>query len=190
MARSIVLVRHGATAWSDSGQHTGRTDLPLTQTGEHQATALRPKLAGYSFERVLSSPLQRARRTAELAGFGAVLQTTDLLLEMDYGDDEGRTRTEIRSERPGWDIFTEGPLRGETLGRAAGRAKALLAEVAPVQGDVLLFSHGHMLRILVPTYLGQAPELGRHLDLGPASISVLASSDGYPTIVRWNEPPG
>jgi broad specificity phosphatase PhoE len=190
MARSIVLVRHGATAWSDSGRHTGRTDIPLTQAGERQATALRARLATFSFEGVLSSPLQRTRRTAELAGFGAVVESTDLLLEMDYGDDEGRTRDQIRSERPGWDIFTDGPLRGETVVQVAARATALLAELAPMRADVLLFSHGHMLRILAPTYLGQTPDFGRHLDLGPASISVLASSNGYPTIARWNEPHG
>src|SRR5580658_4700736 len=188
MARSIVLVRHGATAWSDSGRHTGRTDIPLTQTGERQATALRPRLATFSFERAMSSPLQRARRTAELAGFGGVVQPTDLLLEMDYGDDEGRTRAQIRSERPGWDIFTDGPLRGETPVQVAARATVLLAELAPMRADVLLFSHGHMLRILASTYVGQTPDFGRHLDLEPAFISVLASSNGYPTIARWNEP--
>src|SRR5277367_6587460 len=132
MAERIVIVRHGETDWSATGQHTGRTDIPLNAAGEVQAAALRPLLSRFSFERVVSSPLVRARRTAELAGYGARLAVSPLLAEVDYGDDEGRTRAQIRADRPDWDFFKDGPRNGETIEAAAARAKRLLDEVDDV----------------------------------------------------------
>jgi broad specificity phosphatase PhoE len=182
----LVLVRHGSTAWSETGQHTGRTDMPLTALGEQQAAALAPRLAEFRFARVLSSPLRRAVRTAELAGFAGRVETTDLLLEMDYGDDEGRTRDAIRAERPGWDLFLDGPLHGETLAQVAARAAALFHQLEGAAGPLLLVAHGHVLRVLTAVYLGLEPIFGRHLELGPASISVLGTEHEFRTIERWN----
>lgn len=187
MTLRLFLVRHGATEWSELGKHTGRTDLPLTAMGERQAQALAPALAKQTFARVIASPLQRAFRTAELAGFAGRVERNELLLEMNYGDDEGRTRKEIRLERPRWDVFTEGPKNGETLAEVAARAKQLFASLAGTSGDVALFAHGHVLRILAATWLEQPPTLGAQLDLGPASISILGHLHETPAIERWND---
>jgi broad specificity phosphatase PhoE len=186
----LYLVRHGETEWSRARRHTGRTDLPLSPAGQDEAEALGDHLRGLEFDRVLSSPLIRATATARLAGFGDRLETTDALLEVDYGDYEGLTTAEIRAERPGWDLFRDGCPGGETVEAAAGRAKPLIAELAATEGRTLLFGHGHQLRVLAACYLGLPPDAARHLFLGTASLSVLGVEHEWPAILLWNEQQG
>jgi probable phosphoglycerate mutase len=185
MPAHLYLLRHGATEWSELGKHTSHTDLPLVALGERQAAAWRAALAKPVFERVLTSPLVRARRTAELAGFAAA-EPTALLTEVDYGRDEGRTRDEIRADRPGWDFFTHGGDGGESLEHAAARARELFDQLAGTRGDVLLVSHGHFLRVLSATYVGEAPAWGAHLAIGAGSVSILGGEHGVPAIASWN----
>ena len=192
MAGALVLVRHGETAWSRSGQHTGRTDVPLTDDGERDARALRPRLAAFDLRVVLSSPLSRARRTAELAGLAPVVD--DDLVEWDYGGYEGRTTPQIREAigDPGWTVFDDGVVPGDTPGETveevAARASRVLARVAePLRtADVALFAHGHLLRILTATWLRQDPRFGASLLLDPGSVSVLEHERGVPAIRSWN----
>ena len=186
----MFLVRHGETEWSRARRHTGRTDLPLSPTGEAEAKALGQHLRGLEVDRVLSSPLARAVTTARLAGFGDRLETSDALLEFDYGDYEGLTTPEIRASRPGWDLFRDGCPGGETVEAAAARARPLLVKLAAADGRTLLFSHGHQLRILTACYLGLAPEAARHLFLGTASLSVLGTEHEWPAVLLWNEQEG
>jgi broad specificity phosphatase PhoE len=186
----IYLVRHGETEWSRARRHTGRTDVPLSPVGEAEAKALGQHLRGLEVDRVLSSPLARAVDTAKLAGFGDGLETTDALLEFDYGDYEGLTTPQIRAVRPGWDLFRDGCPGGETVQAAADRARPLLGELAAADGRVLLFSHGHQLRILTACYLGLPPEAARHLFLGTASLSVLGTEHEWPALLLWNEQEG
>ncbi len=186
----IYLVRHGETEWSRARRHTGRTDVPLNEVGEAEAKALGQHLRGLEVDRVLSSPLARAVTTARLAGFGDRLETTDALLEFDYGDYEGLTTPEIRASRPGWDLFRDGCPGGETVEAAAARARGLLAELTEGDGRALLFSHGHQLRILAACYLGLPPENARHLFLGTASLSVVGTEHEWPAILLWNEQEG
>jgi broad specificity phosphatase PhoE len=190
MGVELYLVRHGETEWSRARRQTGRTDLPLSAAGEVEAAALGRHLRGLEVDRVLSSPLTRAVATARLAGFGDRVELTDALLELDYGEYEGRTTAEIRATRPGWDLFRDGCPGGETVEDAAGRARALLAELAESDGRVLLFSHGHQLRILTACYLGLLPDAARHLFLGTASLSVLGVEHEWPAILLWNEQEG
>jgi broad specificity phosphatase PhoE len=190
MAVELYLVRHGDTEWSRARRHTGRTDLPLSPAGEAEAKALGRHLDGLAVDRVLSSPLARAAFTARLAGFGDRVEVTDALLELDYGEYEGRTTPEIRASRPGWDLFRDGCPGGETVEDAAGRARPLLAELAAAGGRALLFSHGHQLRVLTACYLGLPPEAARHLFLGTASLSVLGAEHEWPAILLWNEQEG
>jgi broad specificity phosphatase PhoE len=190
MGVELYLVRHGETEWSRARRHTGRTDLPLSTAGEAEAAALGRHLRGLEVDRVLSSPLTRAVVTARLAGFGDRVELTDTLLEFDYGEYEGRTTAEIRATRPGWDLFRDGCPGGETVEDAAGRARALLAELAEPDGRVLLFSHGHQLRILTACFLGLPPDAARHLFLGTASLSVLGVEHEWPVILLWNEQEG
>jgi broad specificity phosphatase PhoE len=190
MGVELYLVRHGETKWSRARRHTGRTDLPLSAAGEAEAAALGRHLRGLEVDRVLSSPLTRAVATARLAGFGDRVELTDALLEFDYGEYEGRTTAEIRATRPGWDLFRDGCPGGETVEDAAGRARALLAELAEPDGRVLLFSHGHQLRILTACFLGLPPDAARHLFLGTASLSVLGVEHEWPAILLWNEQEG
>jgi broad specificity phosphatase PhoE len=190
MGVELYLVRHGETEWSRARRHTGRTDLPLSAAGEAEAAALGRHLRGLEVDRVLSSPLTRAVATARLAGFGDRVELTDALLEFDYGEYEGRTTAEIRATRPGWDLFRDGCPGGETVEDAAGRARALLAELAEPDGRVLLFSHGHQLRILTACFLGLPPDAARHLFLGTASVSVLGVEHEWPAILLWNEQEG
>lgn len=185
MTAHLYLLRHGATQWSELGRHTSHTDLPLIALGERQATAWRAELAAIAFARVLTSPLLRALQTAELAGFAGATPTP-LLTEVDYGRDEGRTRDEIRAERPDWDFFSDGGAGGETLDHAAARATQLLHELAGVTGNVLLVSHGHFLRVLTATYLGAAPAWGGHLAIGAGTVSILGNEHGVPAIASWN----
>jgi broad specificity phosphatase PhoE len=186
----LYLVRHGETEWSRARRHTGRTDLPLSPTGEAEARALGDHLRGLRFDRVLCSPMARARVTATLAGFGDRLELTDALLEFDYGDYEGLTTPEIRAKRPGWDLFRDGCPGGETVETATERVRPLVAELAASEGRTLLFSHGHQLRILTACYLGLAPDAARHLFLGTASLSVLGLEHQWAAILLWNEQEG
>lgn len=182
---SIWLVRHGETEWTVSKQHTGRTDLPLTANGEEKARSLAPRLADHQFARVLSSPLQRARRTAALAGFHDP-ELDDRLMEFDYGDYEGRTSEEVQAERPDWSLWRDGAPGGESITQVGDRADSVIAEIDAVPGDVLLFGHGHFSRILAVRLLQLAPSEGRRLILGPGSISIVGSEHAARAIRIWN----
>src|SRR5437870_4111001 len=149
----LWLIRHGETEWSLSGAHTGRTDIPLTPNGERKAREIGEKLKGQRFALVLASPLQRARRTCEIAGFGAGAQTDPNLLEWDYGEYEGRTTAQIREERPDWFLFRDGVPGGETVGQVAARAYDVIDRAVQADGDAALFAHGHILRILTACWL-------------------------------------
>jgi broad specificity phosphatase PhoE len=183
----LWLVRHGATEWSVLGRHTGRTDMPLTEDGRAQALSVSEKLADHEFALVLSSPLSRALDTARLAGFADSVETTDDLREWDYGADEGRTTPEIRQERPGWSVWREGPLRGETADAVGARVDRVIERVRATDGDVLVFAHGHVLRILCARWLGEPPTEGRLYALSTATVSVLGWERDTPVIERWNE---
>jgi len=186
----LYLVRHGETEWSRARRHTGRTDVPLSPAGEAEARALGAHLDGLEVDRVLASPLARATTTARLAGFGERLETTRALLEFDYGEYEGLTTPQIRAGRPGWDLFRDGCPGGETAGAVAERARRLVAELADRDGRVMLFGHGHQLRILTTCYLGLPPDAARHLFLGTASVSVLGREHDWPAVLLWNEQEG
>jgi broad specificity phosphatase PhoE len=190
----LVLVRHGETPWSLSGQHTGRTDLPLTERGERQARALGARLGGLTPAQTFTSPLQRAARTCELAGFGAAAAPDPDLLEWDYGRYEGRTSAEIQAERPDWQLFRDGCPGGETPAQVAARADRVVARVRAIRGDCLLFSSAHVLRVLTARWLGLEAAAGRLFRLGTASVSILGYEHGMgePVIRLWNEtpPPG
>lgn len=182
----LWLVRHGETEWTRTGQHTGRTDLPLTPAGAEQAAALRPRLAGRHFALVLSSPLRRAWETCRLAGLGDGARRTADLMEWDYGAYEGRTKAEIRREVPGWTIWADGVPGGETIDEVAARARRAIDEALAAGGDVALFGHGHVLRILGAVWLGFSPREGRLLALDTAAVSVLGHDQGARIIRRWN----
>ena len=186
--RQIDLVRHGETAWSASGRHTGRTDVPLTARGRDQALDLGRRLAGHRFALVLTSPLSRARETAQLAGFPDAIPDDDLL-EWDYGDLEGRTTAEIRADYPGWTIWTGPWPNGETIDEVAARADRVIARCLDpeVEGDCLLFAHGHVLRVLTARWLGMPPAGGAHFALGTATIGILGWERENPVIETWNE---
>jgi probable phosphoglycerate mutase len=185
----IVLVRHGATEWSTSRRHTGRTDIPLTEEGRAQAAALRPVLAELHPDRVLTSPLSRARDTCELAGFGDRAEPDDRLLEWDYGDAEGRTTAEIRDEiDPEWSVWTHPIAGAEPLASVAARVDALIADLRAPGDDAvtLVFAHAHLLRIVGARWCGLDATAGQHLVLDPASTSVLGWERETPVIERWN----
>jgi broad specificity phosphatase PhoE len=184
----VVLVRHGETEWSRDGKHTGRTDVPLTPVGRKQAEALREVLSGREFARVLTSPLSRAAETARLAGFGERAEERDELREWDYGEYEGRTTPEIRAERPGWSLWRDGVPGGESAAEVAGRVDRLLGELRTIEGDVLVFAHGHLLRVLAARWVGLGPECGGLLALDPATISILGYERETPVIRVWNAP--
>jgi broad specificity phosphatase PhoE len=186
----LYLIRHGETEWSRARRHTGRTDLPVSPAGEAEAKALGQHLRGLEVDRVLSSPLTRATATAQLAGFGDRVELNDTLLEFDYGDYEGLTSAEIRATHPGWDLFRDGCPGGETVEAAAARARKLLDSLIDTEGRIMLFSHGHQLRILTTCYLGLPPDAARHLFLGTASLSVLGTEHHWPAILLWNEQEG
>jgi len=182
----LWLIRHGETEWSVSGAHTGRTDLPLTRTGEEKAAAIRGKLEGRQFALVLVSPMQRARRTCEIAGYGDVAQVDPNLLEWNYGDYEGKTRAEIRKERPDWSLFRDGVPNGESIGQVAGRAEKVIERAIEAAGDTALFAHGHILRILASQWLGLPAEDAQLFALATASVSVLGYEHETRVISRWN----
>ena len=185
----VYLARHGETAWSLSGQHTGLTDLPLTERGQRNARALGTRLQGLTFATVLTSPLQRAARTCELAGFGAAAEVDRDLLEWNYGDYEGRRTVEIRAEHPDWQLFRDGCPGGESPDQVGARADRVVSRVRAVQGDVLLFSSGHFLRVLSARWLGLEPGAGRYFLLITASLSALGydGSLSQPVIRLWND---
>ena len=183
----VFLVRHGATEWSVTGQHTGRTDLPLTDEGREQAKRLGPRLAREQFAVVLVSPLTRARETARLTGFGEVAEVDPDLVEWDYGDYDGRTAADIRREHPGWTPWAGGYSGGETLDELAARADRVLSRARATEGDVALFAHGHILRVIAARWLEQPPVEASRYYLATATLSVLAWERETPVIDRWNE---
>jgi probable phosphoglycerate mutase len=183
----IVLVRHGETAWATAGRHTGRTDVPLTDGGRSQAAALAPRLARLAFDVVLTSPRVRARETCRLAGFGAVAEVSDDLVEWDYGAYEGRTTAEIRADAPGWSLWRDGVPDGETAEQVGRRADRVVARLLQVDGNALVFSHAHLLRVLAARWLDLAPDAGRLFALAPASVSVLGWEREQPVLRGWNE---
>ena len=179
------LVRHGETEWSKSGRHTGRTDLPLTPEGERSAVELRPSLEGISFDLVLCSPRQRARRTAELVGLPD-LEVVDDLAEWDYGKYEGLTRPEIHESDPDWSVWTHGCPGGESPEQVARRVDRVIARCREVDGRVLLVAHGHVLRALSARWLDQPIDLGANLELATTRVSILSHDRGTPTLELWN----
>jgi probable phosphoglycerate mutase len=184
---TIYLARHGETEWSRDGRHTGRTDIPLTAIGEDDGRRLGTRLAGITFERVLSSPLGRARRTAELAGFVPEIEPD--LLEWNYGDYEGRKAADIRAANPGWLLFRDGCPGGESTADMATRVDRLAAKLKALSGNVLCFAHGHLLRVLAARWIGQPVAFASCLLLGTATLSVLAFDHGSPdepAIKVWN----
>ena len=189
MPSQVFLVRHGETAWSLTGQHTGHTDLPLTRHGEVLASHLGELLKKATFDHVLTSPLQRARRTCELAGFGAVARVEPNLSEWDYGDYEGRTSAEIRIERPGWNVFRDGCPGGESAEQVSRRADLVVADLHRMKGTVAVFSHAHLLCALAVRWIGLPIREGQHLDLDTGSLSILTHehhSVDAPAISLWN----
>ena len=186
MTQQLWLIRHGETEWSKSGAHTGRTDLPLTETGCENASAMGGSLAGRRFALVLTSPLERARETCRLAGYGGVAEVDPNLSEWDYGDYEGRTTPDIRKEIPDWSLWVSGVPHGEAIDQVAGRARSVIARVLQAEGDVALFSHGHLLRVLAACWVGLPPQTGRFLALGTASLSTLGYERATRVITRWN----
>ena len=186
---TVYLARHGETAWSISGQHTGLTDLPLTERGERNARRLGERLSGLRFAKVLTSPLQRAARTCELAGFEKVAQIEPDLLEWNYGKYEGRRTAEIHAERPEWRLFRDGCPGGESPGQVAARADRVLHRLQSLKGDVLLFSSGHFLRVLAARWLGLEPAAGRFFLLSTASLSALSYEHNLsePAIRLWDD---
>lgn len=187
----VYLARHGETAWTISRQHTGMTDLPLTARGEVEAGQLGERLGGLSFAGVLTSPLQRAVRTCELAGFGAAAEVEPDLLEWNYGAYEGRTSADIRAERPDWQLFRDGCPGGESPDQVGARADRVARRVRAMSGDVLLFSSGHFLRVFAARWLGLEPGAGRYFLLGTASLSAVGYEHdrSEPAIRLWNEIP-
>jgi broad specificity phosphatase PhoE len=184
--QEVYLVRHGETEWSISGQHTGSTDIPLTDNGKEVARELGRKLEGLEFAAVWSSPMSRAIDTARLAGYEHDVRIDDRLKEWDYGEYEGKTTPEIRETRPDWFLWRDGCPGGESPGQVGARADGLIEEVQAVEGDVLLFAHGHILRAIASRWLGYPPGDGMHFSLGTATLSILGWEHEAASIWRWN----
>jgi broad specificity phosphatase PhoE len=185
----VYLARHGETAWTLTGQHTGLTDLPLTERGERNARRLEERLRGVTFAKVFTSPLQRAMRTCELAGFGSVAEIDRDLLEWNYGEYEGRLTTDIHRERPDWQLFRDGCPGGESPSQVGARADRVVHRTRAIEGDVLLFSSGHFLRVLAARWLGLEPAAGRFFLLSTASVGALSYEHNLfePVIRLWND---
>lgn len=185
----VYLARHGETAWTVTGQHTSRTDLPLTEGGEANARRLGERLSGLKVARVFTSPLQRARKTCEMAGFGSVAQIDGDLTEWDYGDYEGRLTVDVLKERPDWQLFRDGCPGGESPQQVATRADRVVGRARAITGNVLLFSSGHFLRVLATRWIDIEPINGKSLVLGTASLSALGyeNSISRPAIQFWND---
>jgi len=185
----LYLARHGDTAWTDSHQHTGRTDLPLNERGEEHARQIGARLRRFSFSHVFTSPLQRASKTCELAGFGAGAEVDQDLIEWDYGRFEGKLTSDVLKERPGWELYRDGCPDGEAPGDVAARADRFIARVRGMTGDVLAFSSGHIIRMIAARWLGVPPAAGRFFFCDPASVGVLGfehDSRDQPIIRLWN----
>jgi broad specificity phosphatase PhoE len=185
--REVVLVRHGETEWSRGGKHTGRTNVPLTERGRRQAKAVGEAVRNREFAVVLTSPLDRALETCRLAGFDDRAERRDELMEWDYGVYEGRTTLEIREERPGWSLWRDGVPGGETSEEVGARVDRVIAEARSAAGDVLLFAHGHLLRVLTARWLGLEPAEGRLFALDPATLSTLGYERETSVIRLWNQ---
>jgi broad specificity phosphatase PhoE len=186
----IYLARHGETAWSLTGQHTGLTDLPLTERGEYTARRLGERLRGLTFAKVFTSPLQRATKTCELAGFADRAEVNPDLVEWDYGDYEGRRGSEIRTDRPDWNLFRDGCPRGESPAQVAARADRVISRVRAIDGNVLLFTSGHFIRVLATSWIELEPTVNsRSFMLSTASLSALGYEDSLsrPVIRFWND---
>ena len=185
----VYAARHGETAWSLSGQHTGLTDLPLTERGERNARRLAERLRGLTFAKVLTSPLERAARTCELAGFGDIAEIDRDLLEWNYGDYEGRRTVEIHARRPDWQLFRDGCPGGESPEQVGVRADHVVSRVRAIQGNVLLFSSGHFLRVFAARWLGLEPGAGRYFLLSTASVSAVGYEHklAEPVICLWDD---
>jgi probable phosphoglycerate mutase len=185
----IYLARHGETAWTLSGQHTGLTDLPLTEHGEENAKRLGERLKGLTFAKVFTSPLQRARKTCELAGFGTIAEVDPDLLEWNYGEYEGLTSAQIHAKCPSWKLFRDGCPGGETVAQIGMRADRVVARVRSIQGNVLLFSSGHISRVLAARWLGMDASAGRYFLLSTAALSQLGYEHDLsePVIRLWND---
>jgi probable phosphoglycerate mutase len=185
----VYLARHGETAWTISRQHTGRTDIPLTERGERNARSLGERLRGINFAKVLVSPLERARRTSELAGFGEQAEGDANLMEWDYGEIEGLTTDEIRRRQPGWDLFRDGCPGGESVEAVGARADRVIARLRPIEGRSILFGHSHFFRVLAARWTGLPPGDGRLFLLSTASLSILGyeHSRDEPAIRLWND---
>jgi probable phosphoglycerate mutase len=186
----IYIARHGETAWTVTGQHTGLTDLPLTSQGERNARALAGRLDGITFKRVFTSPLQRARRTCELSGFGSMEEIDNNLVEWNYGAYEGRRTAEILAERPGWQLFRDGCPGGESPAQVVARAEQVLSRIRTVQGDVLIFSSGHFIRVLAARWIGLEPSVSSmSFLLSTASLSAVGYEHDLtrPVIRLWND---
>lgn len=187
MGPEIVLVRHGETEWSRSGRHTGTTDVPLTEAGREQARRLAARVAGRSYARVLTSPLGRARETCRLAGLERDAEVRSELAEWDYGEYEGRTTADIRRERPGWTVWRDGCPGGETAADVGRRLEPVLEELRSAGGDVAVFAHGHVLRVLSARWIGLPPDAGARLALDTAAVSVLGYERETPAVRLWND---
>ena len=182
----VVLARHGETEWSRTLRHTGRTDIALTHAGRHEAESLRERLAMRDFQRVLASPLERALDTARLAGLGDRAERRDELLEFDYGEYEGLTTAEIRETVPGWTVWTHGSKGGEDPAQVGARLDPVVAELREASGEVAVFAHGHVLRVLAARWIEQPAELGARLALGTGTLSVLGWERETPVVRAWN----
>jgi broad specificity phosphatase PhoE len=184
----VFAIRHGETAWSLSGQHTGTTDLPLTDSGRRLAERMRPVLATKTFELVLCSPMHRARETCELAGFGNKVVMDPDLLEWNYGEYEGLTPKQIQEIAPGWLIFRDGCPGGETPAHVGARVDRVIARSRAVPGDTVLFAHGHVLRVFVARWIGLSPGGGQHFLLNTGTLCVLSYYHEMPAVRIWNGP--
>lgn len=184
----LVVVRHGDTEWSQNGRHTSRTDLPLLPSGVERARSLAPVLGAFEFSRVLSSPLQRALQTAELSGFGDRVEVTPDLTEWDYGTYEGLTSEAIWRDNPDWKLWIDGAPGGESPEDVATRADRVIADAVEAEGDVLIFAHGHILRVLVACWIGERPYVGALFKLNPATVSILGHEHDFRVVERWNAP--
>lgn len=186
--QQIYVIRHGETEWSLSGQHTGVTDIPLTENGRHLAKLLHPVLAKESFALVLTSPLQRAKETCKLSGLGDQAEVDSNLTEWNYGDYEGITSEQIHEKNPGWLIFTDGAPGGETPEQVGERADHVIKRVRAVKEDIALFAHGHILRVLVARWIDLPATAGRNFLLDTGTLNILSFYRGFPAVKTWNAP--